>query len=416
MLTVVSRILFFIKRVAKAILPTKAYEKLKAIYWKHLTVQVPQEETATPVSEPLPFGVNLFIYNANNSAGMEGHLLQSALKAAKIPYQIIDLSDPERFRVEERGKLTYGVNLIVLHAASEAPKRMQLFGIDFSKYYNIGYWAWELDEVPDAYYAGIEMFQEMWTLSDFCTKALEKKATMPVLTVPNCSNPDRNVIPQGRDYFHFEKDAFLFMLAYDCNSFVARKNPQAVVKAFMKAFSPEDTHVGLVLKLIYPENYKEHIEELLKTLSPYKNIYYIDKFLSDEEMRTLIQSSDAFVTLHRSEGLGLLPMEAMALGTPVISTEWSGNMEYMNHMNTALVGYTMIPVDGQYAGSTPGDGLMWAEADIDEAAELMRRMASDKAWREKLIANGHYTVDECYDAKSIGKMMRDRLAILGFNE
>jgi glycosyltransferase involved in cell wall biosynthesis len=182
---------------------------------------------------------------------------------------------------------------------------------------------------------------------------------------------------------------FLFLLAYDCNSFVSRKNPQAAIQAFLKAFSPQDSNVGLVLKLAYPEKYKEHIEELLNILAPYPNIYCIDKYLSDDEMRTLIQISDTYVTLHRSEGFGLVPMEAMALGTPVISTAWSGNMEYMNHMNTALVGYKMVPVAGQYVGSTPGDGLVWADPDVTEAAEYMRRMVVDKEWREKLITNGN---------------------------
>lgn len=409
-----SRFLFLIKKIAKAILPSGLYEQLKAFYWKRKPLQIPQPEVSAAPTQAFPYGINLFIYKANNSAGMEGHLLQSALTAGNIPYQVFDLSDPERFCREQKGELPYGVNLIVLHAASGTPKRMQLFGIDLAKYYNIGYWAWELDEVPDAYCAGLEMFQEIWTLSNFCTKALEKKVTMPVLTVPNCANPDRDVLPNGREYFHLAPEPFLFMFAYDCNSFVARKNPQAVVKAFMRAFASEDTHVGLVLKLIYPENFKEHIDELLEMLSPYKNIYYIQKYLSDTEMRTLVQASDAFISLHRSEGLGLLPMEAMALGTPVISTAWSGNMEYMNHMNAALVDYTMVPVDGQYAGCVPGDGLMWAEADVDVAAQLMHRMVEDKPWREKLISRGRYTVDHDYDATTIGAMMRNRLGILGF--
>lgn len=411
-----AKLFFLLKKLLKAILPSGLYERLKASYWKHTPPQMPQSVASPAPAQAFPYGVNLFIYNANNSAGMEGHLLQSALTAGNIPYQVFDLSDPEKFCSEQKGDLPYGVNLIVLHAASETPKRLQLFGIDLAKYYNIGYWAWELAEVPDAYCAGLELFQEMWTLSDFCTKTLEKKATMPVLTVPNCANPERDVIPNGREYFHFAAEPFLFMFAYDCNSFVARKNPQAVVKAFMKAFSPEDTRVGLVLKLIYPENFQQHIDELLEMLSPYKNIYYIHKYLSDTEMRTLVQSSDAFISLHRSEGLGLLPMEAMSLGTPVISTAWSGNMEYMNHMNAALVDYTMVPVDGRYAGSVPGDGLLWAEADVDAAAQLMRRMVEDKPWREHLIAHGYQTTNQDYNAKTIGAMMRNRLNVLGFHE
>ena len=104
-----------------------------------------------------------------------------------------------------------------------------------------------------------------------------------------------------------------------------------------QGFFTPDGNVGLVLKLVNFENCSEHIDELHKILESYPNIYYIDKSFGCET-RTLIQISDACVTLHRSEGFGLVPMEAMALGTPVISTGWSGNMEYMTHMNTALVG------------------------------------------------------------------------------
>lgn len=411
-MNVISHILYFMKRIVKAVLPRKVYEKVRSLLYKDA---VSPGETAPidyPESISLPFGVNLFIYCTNSSAGVEGHLLQLALEAAEVPYQTIDLHSPEKYKSEMKDKSLFSVNLVVCHAASGTPERMRMFGIDLKRHYNIGYWAWELAELPDAYCAGLDMFQEIWTMSSFCTNTLEKRVAVPVLTVPLYANPDKAVIESGRDYFNIDKDAFLFMFAYDCNSYVSRKNPQAAVQAFLKAFSPEDRHVGLVLKLVYPERFKEHIEELLEILSPYHNIYYIDKYLTDDEMRTLLQISDTFVTLHRSEGFGLLPLEAMSLGTPVISTEWSGNMEYMNHMNTALVGYHMIPVDGQYAGSTPGDGLMWADADIDEAAAYMRRMVSDKSWREKLIANGKYTADECYNVTTVAKIMRNRLDFL----
>jgi glycosyltransferase involved in cell wall biosynthesis len=404
---VISHILHFIKRVVKTILPRKFHEKIRFWVSKGLIAEFSYQRLKSP-----PFGVNLFIYCANSSAGAEGHLLQLALEAANIPYQTIDLHSPEKYKSEIKGKSLFSINLVVCHAASGTPKRMCLFGIDLKKHYNIGYWAWELAELPDVFCLGLDIFQEIWTMSSFCTTTLEKKTTVPVLTVPLYANPDRTVIKNGRDYFNIDKDVFMFMFAYDCNSYVSRKNPQAVVQAFMKAFSPDDGHVGLVLKLAYPERLRNHIEELMEILSPYRNIYYIDKYLTDNEMRTLLQISDTFVTLHRSEGFGLLPLEAMSLGTPVISTEWSGNMEYMNHMNTALVGYNMIPVDGQYVGSTPGDGLVWADPDIDEAAAHMRRMVSDKAWREKLIANGKYTADECFNVTTIGKIMHDRVEFL----
>lgn len=407
-------VLLFLKRVAKAILPRSLYDWLRRAYHNHFVsrAQGGGGRHAGPDGADLPFGVNLFSYYTNNSAGSETRLLMSALEAGNIPYQCIDLNDPEKFNAGIGSWRGYKVNLIKCHAASGTPERLKLFAIDLKQYYNIGYWAWELPVVPDEYCAGLDIFQEMWTISGFCTNALEKKTLAPVLTVPLCANPDRAVIPNSREHFGFKKEPFLFMFAYDCASFVSRKNPQAAVEAFMKAFSPEDEHVGLILKLISPERDREHLKALQKTLSPYKNIYYIDRFLPDEEMRSLIQASDAFVSLHRSEGFGLLPLEAMSLGTPVISTAWSGNMEYMTHMNTALVDYTMVPVNGEYVGSVPGDGIVWAEADTDCAAGYMRRLVSDSAWREKLVAGGKHTADEFCTKDVVGKIMRDRLDFL----
>lgn len=409
---VVPYIRHFTKRIIKAVLPRKFYEKVYNWYYLNYVSRNKKVKLSYYKSTNLPRGVNLFIHCMNNSAGVLGHLLQLALEAEEIPYQIIDLSNPKKYISEMKDKGLFNINIVAGHAASGTPTTMHSFGIDFKKHYNISYWSWELAEVPDAFCSDLDMFQEIWTMSSFCTNTIEKKSTVPVLTVPLYANPNRTVMKNGREYFNIEKDVFLFMFAYDCSSYVSRKNPQAAVQAFLKAFSPEDRHVGLVLKLNFSENFKRHLEELLKILSPYPHIYYIDKYLTDDEMRTLIQISDTFITLHRSEGFGLLPLEAMSLGTPVISTEWSGNMEYMNHMNTALVGYNMIPVDGQYVGSTPGDGLVWADPDIDEAAAHMRRMVSDKSWREKLIANGKYTADKCYNVTTVSKIIRSRLGFL----
>ena len=44
----------------------------------------------------------------------------------------------------------------------------------------------------------------------------------------------------------------------------------------------------------------------------------------------LLAACDAVVSLHRSEGFGLILAEAMYLGKPVVATGWSGNMDFMN--------------------------------------------------------------------------------------
>jgi len=404
------------KIIKKAILPAKIYDRLCKYYGMlhdllYMKLKIYRIHRCF-YSKKLLRGVNLFIHCMKSSAGVEGRLLQQALEVTGIPYQIIDLNNFKKTRKELENLELYNINLVVTHAAFDVSMSLHKFGIDMKKHYNIAYWAWELAELPDAFLSYLSNFQEVWPFSTFCKNSLVKKLHIPVITVPLCVDNNRKVIENGRGYFNIDEDIYLFMFAYDCSSYVSRKNPYAVVRAFMKAFSPEDRHVGLILKLNNPETDKEHIKKLMETLSPYPHIYYIDRYLSDDEMRTLIHVSDTFVSLHRSEGFGLLPLEAMALGTTVISTAWSGNMEYMNYENTALVDYKLIPVNGEYIGSTPGDGYVWADPDVDEAAAHMRRLVSDKAWRESIIMNGKHTADVCFNTNATGKLIRDRLEFI----
>jgi glycosyltransferase involved in cell wall biosynthesis len=410
-------ILRFAKFIAKVILPRKTYEKLDDLaYRKFLQLSMRLNMKAEIIRrksyKKLTRGVNLFIHCMENSASTVGRLLQQALEVTGIPYQIIDLHNLQNYKKKQKNIKLYNINIVVCHVAFDISITLSKLYIDMKRHYNIAYCAWELAELPDAFCSALSNFQEMWTLSTFCTNSIGRKSYVPVLTVPLHVDNNRTVIEKGREYFNIDKDIYLFMFAYDCTSYVSRKNPNAAVQAFMKAFSPDDRHVGMMLKLIYPEKDKEHIKKLLEMLSPYPHIYYIDRYLSDDEMRTLLHISDTFVSLHRSEGFGLLPLEAMALGTSVISTAWSGNMEYMNHKNTALVDYKLIPVNGQYIGTTPEDGYVWADPDIDEAAAHMRRLVSDKTWRESLIMNGKHTADVHFNTTATSTLIRNRLEFL----
>lgn len=401
-----------VKRVVKSILPGEIYSRFKNAFYQKLDKQNKKTRLNHRRLKHLPQGVNLFVYNFKNSSSEIARSLQQVLDNAKIPFHTFDLCDLEKCKYEFESKKPYSINLVACHAASNASMIMLFLGLDTKKYFNIGYFAWELAELPEVYCSSLNMFHEIWTLSDFCTNAVVKKSNVPVLTVPLFADSNETILKDGRSHFKIDNNVFLFMFAYDCTSYVSRKNPQAVVKAFLKAFSPNDHHVGLVLKLNYPNKCRKQIQQLKKALSPYPKVYFIEKYLSDIEKRTLIQISNAVISLHRSEGFGLLPLEAMALGTPVISTAWSGNMQYMTHMNTALVGYKLIPVNGKYVGSEPGDGLVWANPDIDEAAAHMRRMVSDQVWRKKLIAEGKHTVNECFNPENVSRIVHNRLKFL----
>ena len=51
----------------------------------------------------------------------------------------------------------------------------------------------------------------------------------------------------------------------------------------------------------------------------------------------MIATSDCYVSLHRSLGLGSTIADAMALGVPVIATSYGGNLDYMDEHNSVLI-------------------------------------------------------------------------------
>ena len=59
--------------------------------------------------------------------------------------------------------------------------------------------------------------------------------------------------------------------------------------------------------------------------------------INKTEVNSLLKDVDVYVSLHRSEGFGLVMAEAMYLGTPVIATAWSGNTEFMNDHTACMV-------------------------------------------------------------------------------
>ena len=106
------------------------------------------------------------------------------------------------------------------------------------------------------------------------------------------------------------------------------------------------------------------------------NIRLIEGMLPEADMAGLMAAADIVISLHRSEGFGLVPAQAMALGKPVIATAWSGNLDFMNKDNSALVSYSLVPVHDP-EGAFQSDNQSWADANVEDAAEWLRRLAGD---------------------------------------
>jgi glycosyltransferase involved in cell wall biosynthesis len=95
--------------------------------------------------------------------------------------------------------------------------------------------------------------------------------------------------------------------------------------------------------------------------------------LSNADMTALVRDADCVVSLHRSEGFGYLMSDAMAYGTPVIATDYSGNADFCDAESSWPVPYQLINASRD-ATRWHCDGAEWADADVDAAAAQMRHV------------------------------------------
>jgi len=280
----------------------------------------------------------------------------------------------------------------------------------FEGRYNIGYCLWELSSFPKAWISTLNFFNEVWCPSRFIQSTVSKCSAGPVVYMPPTFGIE-NSEEFDRAYFNLPKDRFLFLFIFDFKSYVSRKNPLGCIKAFQKAFSQNDKSVGLVLKCFGGNRYADEFMFLTRAIQEDSRINLIDAVFSSEEITGLMNVCDSFVSLHRSEGIGLSIAQSMLLGKPVITTNYSGNVDFTKPGNSCLVDYNLIEVKkGEYPFFK---GQVWADPSIDQASSYMRRLVEDESYRNAVAQSGCSYIKTHHNAEVVGKNYRSRLIELG---
>ena len=274
----------------------------------------------------------------------------------------------------------------------------------------IGYWAWELPVVPESWRIGLRFVHEIWALSSFTAEAfrtwLPPGSDIVVRTVP-CPVAVSPPVPSalGRADFALPKTAVVVLVSFSLASSNVRKHPLGAVAAFRAAFGDRSDRI-LVLKVGNPGHFPAEFAALRDAVAGCANIRLETRTLSRADSHALTACADIVLSLHRSEGFGLVPAEAMLLGRPVVATGWSGNMDFMDAGSAALIGYRLVPAHDP-RGVFEAPGAVWAEPDIDEAAASLARLADDPGLRDALGARGQAAARARLGAGPVAAALRE---------
>ena len=358
-----------------------------------------------------PFGLNLTGYLTTESGvGEAARLMALAARAVDLPHVLVNFEVSYNLRRSDRAFTDfsttnpYAINLIHVNA-DQVPVFSRQYGTDFFKNrYSIGFWMWELAEFPDEWHDRFAWFDEIWTPSSFTTRAIARRSPVPVSTVP-LPIPRHHGTRYGRSHFGLPEDRFVFLFVFDFASVFERKNPLALVEAFKRAFGHGDDTV-LVMKCSNADADPENAARL-REAARHDRVRLIEHYIFRDEVTSLIGACDAYVSLHRSEGFGLTMAEAMSAGRTVIATGYSGNMEFMNAGNSFLVRHRLVQTTQDHGPYRKG--TVWADPDIDHAAELMRWVFEHRPVSARVAAHGSESVARALGLDVIGRAVQVRL-------
>jgi glycosyltransferase involved in cell wall biosynthesis len=358
----------------------------------------------TLVDRRIPRGLNVIGYfQSATGLGQSARSLAAAVEDYGIPVRRIEASKPPK---RSRREGAYDVNLFHVNADA-APAVVEEMGPALhAGRANIGYWYWESDKFPEFWRDRFAYFDEIWVASDFCRESIRAASPIPVELVPPAipGAESREV----RSCIGLKTSDFLFLTILDALSVVERKNPVGTVQAFARAF-PEPSGVLLHVQICNADQIPGLLAALEKA-GEGARVRISNGLLGRREIEDLLEACDAYVSLHRAEGFGFPIAEAMALGKPVIATDYSGSTDYLNDTTGFPVHWrrlTLVERIRDYEA-----GTHWAEPDPAHAASQMRFVYENRQEAQRRGDAARREIAERFSCRVVGRHVDARLAQL----
>lgn len=278
------------------------------------------------------------------------------------------------------------------------------------------YMFWELTQPAACHALALRMIDEIWAASEH-GKAIYADAFQGPIRVMALANevvPPEDPLGARAEFVArtgFDADSFLCMASFDSFSFVQRKNPLGLIRAFRDAFPQGGAQLLLKTqnraRVHDPAQHKVWAEiDALTAGDPRFRI--LDETMERDAFLHLTAGADAYLSLHRAEGWGFGMMEAMALGVPVLATGYSGPLAYADAATAWLVPKTdMAPARGDYM-FTPEGGL-WGDPDHRAAVTLLREMQANAVLRDRKAKAAQARVLRAFSPEAIGNRYATRI-------
>ena len=190
-----------------------------------------------------------------------------------------------------------------------------------------------------------------------------------------------------------------------------RKNVGLLIKSFYETFKNKTNKPALILKTSQAGSSYVDREEILKKIKAIKktvnsnnlpNVYLLHGEFTDEEMNSLYNHSKvkAMVSLTKGEGFGRPLLEFTLTKKPLITTGWSGHMDFLNPEFTNLITGGLAKVHPSSANQWILPEAQWFAPDYGQIGFYLKdvfenyKNYTDKANRQAYKSKNEFNWDK----------------------
>jgi glycosyltransferase involved in cell wall biosynthesis len=230
---------------------------------------------------------------------------------------------------------------------------------------------WETPKLPSIWQDDVLKFDHIIAATSFIKSSIEFVTNeVPITIAPHAITIfDDLRIPTRALGLRDDRRYHLYSFAY--SSFVSRKNPNQFLE-LKKFFCSEYNSSSDVFVLVSSDLPIQKSDRLFhKTLIEEQdsNFVYLSGGRSRSEHLSLIANSNTFISVHRSEGIGLQLVEALILDTRIVTHNFSGPSDFIRSTDPGVYQFNLKQIgDGEYPFSS---GQLWAEMSTEEVLSAM---------------------------------------------
>ena len=360
---------------------------------------ISQIQSKTPLN--IATGVNIIgLKNSISGVGEDSRMLSLSLKSQGIANAVFD------YRGKETLDSVFNISIFCLTAFQFLQSAASLAYPLFKNAYRIGYFPWELPDWPKELKPALEMCDEIWCATSYIAASISNVTKKKVSVMPMAVTVPEEFLSVDQLEMRAESETVRYFFLFDFISGAFRKDVRSCVQAFKLAFKNNE-NVELKIKTLNFNAESEDGKLFLAEIAGDHRITYFDGKMSRQELTTMMQQSDVFLSLHRAEGFGRGLAEALLMGKQLVCTNFSGNVDFCRPEFSELVDYTLVPVDSkEYVFSK---GQVWAQVNLEDAVAKIRKCYERANAGDRINVAGHKFVSSNLCPSAVGQKYACRL-------